>query len=298
MRTVIYARFSSDKQNPYSSADQVAMCRDRADREGWPVVAVFEDDAVSGRAGVKPHQRPGMAALLDFVANGGADQVLAESTDRISRHAGDSQFIRECVEFAGGRLFTLFQGTITPMVGLISAFKDAEFLSDLGNRARRGHIANVKRGRASGGAAYGHKIANTVDERGRLVAGLREIDPEEAEIVRRIFREYLSGKSPMKIARDLNAEGVKAPRGPIWQSGTILGHRKTGFGILRNRVYLGKMVYGRSKQALNPVTRRKLMRPTNEPEAIVEGDAPHLRIIDDETWQLVQEDRGGRRLSG
>ena len=75
MRTVIYARFSSDNQNPRSAADQIAICRDRADREAWPIVAVFEDVATSGASGIGEHQRPGLNAMLRLVEAGGIDQI-------------------------------------------------------------------------------------------------------------------------------------------------------------------------------------------------------------------------------
>ncbi len=83
MRTVIYARFSSDNQNPRSTADQIAVCRQRAEQEGWPIVAVFEDAAITGAS--NEDQRPGLNAMMRLVEAGGIDQVLAESTDRISR---------------------------------------------------------------------------------------------------------------------------------------------------------------------------------------------------------------------
>lgn len=290
MRTVIYARFSGDNQNPTSSADQVALCRERAEREGWTVVATFEDDAISGAAGIGEDQRPGISAMLRLVEAGGIDQVLAESTDRLARHVADAHMIRERVEFAGARVFTLFEGVVTPMVSLIKGFSDAQFRTDLGARSRRGQISNVKRGRATGGVALGYRMANKVDERGHFVAGLREIDQERAELVRRIFREYAAGDSPKTIATRLNIEGIRPPRGgDVWHTSAILGHNKTGFGILRNRVYLGKIVYGRSKQVRNPVTRRKLMRPTGDAEQIIEQDVPHLRIVDDELWNAVQD---------
>lgn len=290
MRTVIYARFSSDNQNPRSAEDQIAVCRERADREGWPVIAVFQDVATSGAAGIGADQRPGLSSMLRLVEGGGIDQVLAESTDRVSRHVADAHIIRERLEFAGARLFTLFDGTVTPIIGLIKGFTDSQFRTDLAARSRRGHIANINRGRASSGVAYGYRIANRLDERGQLDAGLREIDAERAEVVRRIFREYAAGISPRAIAMTLNAEGMRPPRGgAIWQTSTILGHNKTGFGILRNRVYLGKLVYGRSKSAMNPVTRRKLMRPNPDRTAIVEHDVPDLRIVDDALWQRVHD---------
>lgn len=288
MRTVIYARFSSDNQNPRSAADQIALCRERADAEGWPVVAVFEDNAISGAAGINEQQRPGLNAMLALVEMGGVDQVLAESTDRISRHIADSHIIRERIEFAGARLYTLFDGAVTPMVGLIKGFTDAQFRTDLAARVRRGQRGAVSQGRSSGGVAFGYRRVSRFDDHGNAIPGLREIDPERAEIVRRIFREYAAGRSARQISAALNSEGIDCPRSGFWRDGTISGSKRTGFGILRNRIYIGKIVYGRTQSVVNPISRRKMMRPVVG-EAPHESDAPHLRIIDDELWNRVQE---------
>lgn len=288
MRTVIYARFSSDNQNPRSIADQVALCRERAAREGWPVVAEFHDAAISGAAGISEDQRPGLNAMLALVEAGGVDQVLAESTDRVSRHVADAHLIRERLEFAGARLFTLFDGTVTPIVGLVKGFMDAQFRTDLAARVKRGMRGSIAQGKSAGGVSYGYRTANRIDEHGRMVAGLREIDPERAQIVRRIFREYAEGASPRVIAGRLNSEGVPPPRRGYWHTTTISGDTRNGHGILRNRLYIGVLVFGRTKRVVNPKTRRTIMRPNAE-DAPVEQHLPHLRIIDDALWQRVQE---------
>lgn len=288
MRTVIYARFSSDNQNPRSVADQIELCRERAAREGWPVVATFEDSAISGAAGIDQAQRPGLHAMLALVEAGAADQVLAESTDRIARHVADAHIVRERIEYAGARLFTLFDGAVTPMIGLIKGFTDAQFRSDLAQRVKRGHRGSIKQGRSTGGVAYGYRRANRFDERGDLVRGLREIDADEAEIVRRIFTEYDCGQSPRAIAGRLNADGIAAPRGSYWHTTAISGSPRTSFGILRNPIYIGRLVYGRTKAVTNPVSRRRHSRP-NADEENVEQDVPHLRIIDQALWDRVQQ---------
>lgn len=287
MRTVIYARFSSDNQNPLSTADQVALCRERADREGWTVVAVFEDDAISGNAGMGEDQRPGMAAMLQLVEAGGVDQVLTESTSRVARHLADATLIRERIEHAGARLFTLADGVVTPIIGFVKGFVDQQQRTDLAAAVKRGQRGAIRRGRAASGLAYGYRIANRIDERGRYVAGLREIDPEKAAIILRIFTEIDAGRSARSIAMDLNAEGVPASRGTHWLPSAILGHAKTGFGILRNPIYIGKLVYGRTKTVVNPITRRKRMRPNTDETPIV-GDAPELRIVPQDLWDRVQ----------
>ncbi|MGE4323647.1 MAG: recombinase family protein [Sphingobium sp.] len=288
MRTVIYARFSNESQNPRSIADQIALCRQRADKEGWLVVGTFEDAAISGAAGIGADQRPGLNAMMRMVEAGGIDQVLAESTDRITRHVADAHTLRERIEFAGARLFTLFDGTVTPMIGLVKGFMDAQFRTDLAKRVRRGQIGTVKQGRSSGSIPYGYAQANRLDDKGGIVRGLREIEPERADIVRRIFREYAGGKSPFAIACDLNRDGVPAPRGAVWHSTAIAGEKKHKRGILRNEIYIGVLTYGRSRVAVNPQTRRRLMRYNGE-EDVIRVPVPSMRLISDELWQQVQD---------
>lgn len=288
MRTVIYARFSSDNQNPRSTADQIDMCRKRAEQEGWTVVGVFEDSAISGAAGIAEHQRPGLAAMLSLVEAGGVDQVLAESTDRISRHVADAHTIRERIEFVGARLFTLFDGTVTPMVGLVKGFMDAQFRTDLAKRVRRGHVGALKQGRHPSAIAYGYRQANRLNEKGAVVRGLREIDPDRAEIVRRIFADYVAGISPRNIVKALNSEGVPGPRGGIWHESALQGASKYQRGMLRNEIYVGVVTYGHCRTVVNPQTRQRLNRP-NVGGAIERQEFPHLRIIADDIWQAAQE---------
>ncbi|WIW88996.1 recombinase family protein [Sphingobium sp. V4] len=288
MRTVIYARFSHENQNPRSTADQIALCRERADREGWQIVGTFEDAAISGAAGIGEDQRPGLNAMMRMVESGGVDQVLAESTDRIARHVADAHNLRERMEFAGARLFTLFDGTVTPMIGLVKGFMDAQFRTDLAKRVRRGQVGTVKQGRASGGIPYGYVQANRLDDKGGVIRGLREIDPDKAAIVVRIFTEYARGKSPFAIATDLNADGVPGPRGKLWYSTALYGEKNHKRGILRNEIYIGVLTYGRSRQVVNPQTRRRLMRHNSE-EDVLRVPVPDMRIIDDDLWQKVQD---------
>src|SRR3546814_764431 len=199
----------------------------------------------------------------------------------------DAHNVRERIEFAGARLFTLFDGTITSMIGLVKGFMDAQFRTDLAKRVRRGQIGTIKQGRSSGGIAYGYRQANRLDDKGGVIRGLREIDPDRADIVRRIFLEYAAGKSPLAIARDLNMEGVPAPRGNLWHSTAIAGETKHKRGILRNEIYVGILAYGYSRMVVNPQTRRRLMRP-NAQEEVIRQDVPELRIISDDVWQQVQ----------
>lgn len=287
MRTLIYARYSSQLQNPRSIEDQLAACRARAEAEGWTIVAEYHDRAISGAAGIEDHQRPGLAALLDRLEGGGIDQVLTESTDRIARHQGDAFAVRELIEHAGARLFTLMDGVVDDITGTIKSLFDARTRKDLAQRVRRGHRGVIARGRSPSGVAYGYRRIAKLDERGEPVRGLRAIDPDTAAIVQRIFRDYATGRSARQIAGDLNAEGIPAPRGGIWRASTIAGHRKEALGILSNPIYIGQLLYGRTETVVDPRTRKRGTRKASG--EVARADAPHLRIIDDELWQEVQD---------
>src|SRR3546814_12644493 len=88
-----------------------------------------------------------------------------------------------------------------------------------------------------GGRRYGYRAVRAFDESGKVVSGLYEIVPEEAEVVCRIYREYAAGRSAQAIAAGLNADGIPGPKGKHWQHTTILGHRKRGTGVLNNELY-------------------------------------------------------------
>lgn len=71
----------------------------------------------------------------------------------------------------------------------------------------------------------------------------REIIEDEASVIRRIFEDYLGGKTARQIAADLNNEGVASPRGGSWNASTINGNKKRRNGILNNELYLGNIIY-------------------------------------------------------
>ena len=288
MRTIIYARFSSDLQNSRSIADQIALCRERAAREGWQIVDTFTDEAISGAAGIGEDQRPGLNALLARVERGGVDQVLAESTSRIARHQGDGFAIRERLSYFGVRLFTLSQGEIDEIKGWVQGFLDSQARKDIAFNVKRGQRGTVRSGRSPAGLAYGYRKANRLDERGELIRGLRAIDPDQAEVVQRIFAEYAAGKSARQISAGLNNDGIPAPTGGTWRASTINGDRQRKNGMLQNRIYIGRIVHERTSKVADPRTRKERIRPNPESEWI-EADAPELRIIDDATWAKVQD---------
>ncbi|RSV44381.1 recombinase family protein [Sphingomonas sp. ABOLE] len=288
MRTVIYARYSSQLQNSRSIEGQLADCRDRCAREGWTIVAEFQDAAISGAKGIDEAARPGLNAMLAAVEAGGIDQVLADSTSRIARRERDSAEIHEILAHANCRLFTLADGVVQGLTASIKAAVDAQQRRDLAHNIRRGQRTSVLQGRAPAGIAYGYRRANRFDDRGELVRGIREVDEDKAEIVRRIFAEFAAGRSPQAIAEALNAEGVPGPRGAHWSITTIRGDRKRQNGMLVNRIYVGELVVGRTAKLVNPRTGSTVIRPIAEDQWQAQ-QKPELRIVDQEVWDAVQD---------
>ena len=288
MKTVNYARNSSQLQHSRTIDDQVAVCRERADREGWTIIDVFTDFAISGAAGISEEQRPGLAAMLARVQRGGVDQVLAESTDRLARHQGDSHSIREQLDFYNTRLFTLSDGVVTEITGTFKGLMDAQFRKELSAKIKRSQRGSVAAGRSPAGIAYGYKTANRIDDCGRPVRGLREINDDQAVVVRRIFHEYAAGRSARDIASGLNADNIPGPRGSHWRASTINGDAARSHGVLRNELYVGRLVHNRTSKVAEPITRTVRIRPNAVEDRIV-NEVPHLRIINDELWEAAQE---------
>jgi site-specific DNA recombinase len=288
VRTAIYARYSSQLQNSRSIDGQLADCRDRCAREGWTIVAEFQDAAISGAKGIDHAARPGLNALLAAVRAGGIDQVVTDTTSRIARHERDSIDIRDTLAFAGCRWFTLADGVVEGLTASIKAAVDAQQRRDLAHNIRRGQRTSVAQGRAPAGLAYGYRQANRIDDRGGFVRGLREIDPDQAEVVRRIFAEIAAGQSARAVAERLNADRIPSPRGGSWSNSTILGDRKRANGLVKNRLYIGELIVGRTTKVTNPETRREVIRPADANEWRV-TQVPHLRIVDQLVWQAAHE---------
>lgn len=88
------------------------------------------------------------------------------------------------------------EGEITELHVGLKGTMNALFLKDLAMKTHRGLRGRVEKGKSGGGLCYGYKVVKKLDGNGEPIRGDREIIPEEADTVRRIFREFASGKSP------------------------------------------------------------------------------------------------------
>jgi DNA invertase Pin-like site-specific DNA recombinase len=261
MKVAIYARYSSDKQRDASIADQLRICREFAARQGWTVVQEFTDHAISGATLL----RSGFQALMREALNRRFDVVLAESLDRFSRDQEDTAGLFKRLTFAGVNIVTLAEGDITHLHIGFKGTMNALFLKDLAQKTHRGLRGRVENGKAGGGLCYGYRVLRTLNG-ATVTTGEREIEPTEAAIVQRIFREFITGHSPKQIAKTLNREGISGPFGGKWSPSTIHGNPKRGTGILNNELYIGRMVWNRLRYVKNPDTGKRVSRlnPSSE----------------------------------
>jgi DNA invertase Pin-like site-specific DNA recombinase len=284
MRVGLYARYSSDNQREASLEDQFRLCREHAAREGWEIAGVHQDAAISGSSTIL---RPGIQKLVRDAQCGAFDVVLAEALDRISRDQADAATLFKHLRFAGVQIVTLAEGEISELHVGLKGTMNALFLKDLADKTRRGLRGRVEKGKAGGGLCYGYKVMKKLDANGEPIRGDREIVPEEAEIIRRIFREFASGKSPKAIAVDLNKQGIPGPLGRSWGDTSIRGHVCRGTGIVNNELYAGVLVWNRQRFIKDPSTGKRVSRP-NPPEKWIRTEVPHLRIVDVALWQAAK----------
>ncbi|MBF7013643.1 recombinase family protein, partial [Novosphingobium sp. HR1a] len=283
-RVALYARYSSDNQRDASIEDQFRICRERADREGWQIVAAYKDAAISGSSIVL---RPGIQSLLQDAQGGHIDVILAEALDRLSRDQADIATVYKHLQFAGVPIVTLAEGEISELHVGLKGTMNALFLKDLAAKTHRGLRGRVEEGKSGGGICYGYNVVKQLDARGELIRGDREINQAEAGIVRRIFRDFASGVPPRTIARKLNEEHVPGPGGKPWNDTTIRGHVKRGTGIVNNELYVGRLIWNRLRYIKDPSTGKRVSRLNPRSEWIIR-DVPDLRIVDDELWQSVR----------
>lgn len=279
MKVAIYARCSSENQREASIENQFRICREFARKQGWTIAREFSDHAISGAT----LMRPGFQAMMAEALQGKVNVVLAEALDRFSRDQADTAGLFKRLTFAGVSIVTLAEGDITFLHIGLKGTMNAMFLKELADKTRRGLRGRVARRAVASASA----IASSGDSRTALSRPANASIPEEAEIIRRIFKQYLTGAPPRQIAKDLNRDGLRGPRGSLWSPSTIHGNPKRGIGILHNELYIERLVWNRQRFLKDPDTGKRVTRLNPESKWVITS-VPHLRIVDDELWSSVQ----------
>lgn len=299
-RAILYARYSTDRQRETSIADQLRAAHDRAQREGWPIVATHADEGVSGSTPVA--LRPGGKALLADALAGRFDVLILEGLDRLSRELGEAETMVKRLEHRGIRIIGTGDGYDSQAHGrkvmrIARGLVNELYLDDLREKTHRGLAGNFDRGMSAGGRSYGYGSEATPHGR-RLV-----VNQDEARIVREVFERFADGESCRAIVHDLNRRGVTSARGGTWSVSALQGTARLGLGMLNNELYVGRVVWNRRQWIKDPDTgkRRYVDRPQHEWQ-VREDEA--LRIVSADTWQAVHARmrcgpaRGTRRGGG
>lgn len=208
IRAAGYVRVSTASQ---ARGESLPAQRDRVARrieaEGWQLTTIYED---AGRSGRSSDTRPALQTLLGELD--GIDRLVIPRLDRLGRSAKDLFRIYAELEDADVGLVSIGDAfdTSTAVGRMLRAVLSAvaELESDrISERLEDFNARKVAEGRYSGGPRpYGYAFGP---------AGL-EIVAAEAEIVRRIFAEYVAGESMRAIANRLQDEGVPTARGGAW----------------------------------------------------------------------------------
>src|SRR6185437_8060393 len=290
MRAAIYARYSTDKQSENSIEDQYRVCERLAERCNFLVVAYFSDSAVSGGT----TYRDGYQRLLVAARAKEFDVILAEDTSRLWRLMAEQAPRLAELHDLGVHVVTHDLDTRQENAAILGAVNGAmseHYRQEIARRTRRGLEGRARAKQSTGGRAYGYVAARDA------TSGKRAIDPDQAEIVKRVFQMYAEGSNPREIAATLNSERVPSPgsswnrqlrRRANWLHSAIAGDWSRGIGILNNQLYIGRVIWNRFRwvrSATDAKRRRYVQNP--ESEWVVHTDES-LRIIPQALWDRVK----------
>ena len=290
MRAAIYARYSTDKQSENSIEDQLRECRKLAERNEFEVIAVFSDKALSGGT----VNRPDYQNMLVAARAGKFDVIVAEDTSRLWRNLAEQAPRLAELQDLGIHVVTHDLDTRQESAGILGAVGGAmaeQYRREIGRRTRRGLEGLARAKKPTGGRSYGYISATDSP------SGERQIDPEQAAVVVRIFQMYTDGMSPRAIAEQLNDERVPSPgskwnrtnrRRAGWAMSGIAGNPKRGTGILNNELYVGRVIWNRFRwlRSARDSSKRKCQENPREQWIVYEDE--RLRIVDQQLWDCVK----------
>lgn len=276
----VYIRVSTEKQaeQGMSLAEQERSLTAFCSRSGDTIVETFIDAGVSGRTDLRPEfQRMiGMASEKPAPFS----KIVVYNWSRFFRNTSQALMYQTKLEKLGVTIQSMtenFGGGATGRFGLTTALAAHEFISDMnGENALRGHLENAENGFLNGKPPYGYKAVEA-ERRGEKIKKRAEIEPQEAEVVRLIFKLYLEGDGKSgalgvkKIVNYLNEKGFRL------RGGSLFNVKKVD-EILRGTTYMGKLYYNKR----NGKTKR--LKPENEWKLI-----PVPAIIDEAKFNAAQK---------
>lgn len=276
IRVAAYCRVSTDSEEQETSYEaQVSHYTEYIkSKPEWQMVEVYADDGISGTNTAKRDEFNRMIADCE---DGKIDLILTKSISRFSRNTLDClKYTRKlkalniAVFFEKENINTMdSKGEVLLTIMASLAQQESESLS-----------ANVRMGiqyrNQQGKVQINHNwfLGYTKDSEGNLV-----IDPEQAEIVRRIYREYLEGASFLQIKRSLEADGI--PNG----AGHLKWHESNIHQILTNEKYIGDALLQKT-YTVSILDKKRVANNGEMPKYYVEGS--HEAIIDRDVFMKVK----------
>lgn len=297
MKSAIYSRYSSDAQRATSLEDQARNCRRRAEAEGWPIIEMFADAAISGA----DSSRPQYQRMLAAAAAREFEVLLVDDLSRFARDSVEQERAIRRLEFQGVRIIAVSDGYDSEskarkihrgMKGLMNEV----FLDDLREKVHRGQEGQALKGYWNGGKPFGYRLRPVLDPT-RLdpygqpvrIGTVLEVDPEQGPLVKQMFERFAEGASALTIAKELNEWNIPSP-GATWRRKVrrCRGWMSSGVRvILRNPLYTGRQHWNTTRYDRDPDSGKDRCRPRPESEWLVHQDE-RLRIVSDALFDRVK----------
>ena len=290
-----YLRLSNEEAAGGESSsikNQRMIIRDYCDRNDIFLVRVFADDGWSGGN----FDRPAFQEMITLLEQGKANIVVTKDLSRLGRDMREASYYAE--QFfpeRNIRYLTVADNFDTEQENIMAPFQFAMnevYLRDGSRKVKEVLKAKREKGLYCAAAPYGY--AKDPRNKNRLIP-----DEETAPIVQRIFDCAARGDSSRKIAMDLNDDGIIPPlkykvlyQGNFSESGAArasdLWNYTTVKRILKNSVYLGHTLLGKTKKA-SVKSKKKLQVPRDQ-WAITEDT--HTPLVSQEQFELAQMNLG------
>ena len=231
IRVAAYCRVSTASEEQLISLDAQKVHYEEYIKanDSWEYVGLYYDEGVSG---TKKEHREGLLKLIEDCEKGFIDMIITKSISRFSRNTTDClELVRKLmnlnvVVFFEKENLNTGQMESELMLSILSGLAENESVSISENNKW-----SIQKRFQNGTYIIGYPPYGYRNENGEMV-----VVPEQAEIVRKIFADTLSGKSSNTIAKELNEQGAVSKRGGKWTSGTIIS-------ILHNEKYTGDVIF-------------------------------------------------------
>ncbi|MEE7490422.1 recombinase family protein [Methylobacterium oryzae] len=268
---VIYARGA----DAVSVERQVTACQDYVASKGMTLLAALIDQPATGSAVAG---RPALARLMEAAARREFGTLVVADLDRLCRDLTHLEDLFARLSALGVEVHQPGRGRLGITDFVVRGFMAEEERRMMRERTRHGLRDSAREGRIPGRTCYGYR---TVAGR----PGRPSVIRRQADVVREAFRMRAEGMGCANIAAALNRAN---PTLRQWKGGGIAR-------MLRNPLYDGILVHGRTAVVSHPGTGMRVPAPTR-PETWVVTQVERLRIVDHETWLTVQasfHDAGG-----